>query len=139
MCVLNLDQVSSVLLSTQIGVGTCLLNLRGAMVPEMKSHFYLVHAPIKRFFLTFRCFWKVFKYILMEAQLQNDSLASHEPCPLFRLSFSPFTIMFSSYSHGLSLEMYLEIFNPLSQIWAYNVFITFGFFFLHFIIIFFLK
>ena len=33
------------------------------------------------------------------------------------------------------IRMYLEIFNPLSRIWAYNVFITFGLFSFHFIII----
>ena len=40
-----------------------------------------------------------------------------------------FTIMLSSYSLGLSLECTQRYSTPLSQIWAYNVFITFGLFF----------
>ena len=43
-------------------------------------------------------------FILMKAQLQNHSLSSHEPCPLFPLGLVHFTIMLSSYSHRLSLE-----------------------------------
>ena len=44
------------------------------------------------------------KSILIRTLLQNNSLSSCELCPLFHLGFSPFTIMLSSYSHGLSLE-----------------------------------
>ena len=51
------------------------------------------------------------------------------------------TVSTSIYNNALIMlswafiRMYLEIFNPLSRIWAYNVFITFGLFSFHFIII----
>ena len=54
----------------------------------------------------------------MKAQLQNHSLSSHEPCPLFPLGFSPFynnaLILFS----WAFIWIHLETFDPLSHIWA---------------------
>ena len=61
----------------------------------------------------------------MKAQLQCRSLPSYgffAPC---------FIGLWSIYNNALILlswafiRMYLEIFDPLSQTWAYNVFITF--------------
>ena len=114
----------------------CFLDFDGAMVPEKKLHFHLVHVPIKSFyfyfyflFLTFQIsLVNFFKFILMKAQLQYHSFPSHgffAPC---------FIGLWSIYNKALILlswaftRMHIEIFNPLSQTWAYNVFITVGLF-----------
>jgi len=68
---------------------------------------------------------KVFKSILMKAQLQSHSLFSHEPYPLFYWALVHLQQAFISLSWAF-IRTCLEIFNPLSQIWAYYVFITFG-------------
>ena len=71
----------------------------------------------------------------MKAQLQYHSLSSHGSLPLVSLGF------WSIYNKALILlswafiRMYLGIFNPLSQTWAYNAFITFGLFILYYFII----
>ena len=75
----------------------------------------------------------------MKAQLQYHSLPSHGFLSLVSLGFGQFTIMLSSYPHGLSLECTQKFSTLLSQKWAYNVFITFRLFIFiyHFISFFF--
>ena len=74
------------------------------------------------------------------AQLQCHSLPFHGLLPLVSLGF------WSTYNKALILllrafiRMYLGIFNPWSQTWVLNVYVTFGLFiFIHYLIIFFLE
>ena len=74
----------------------------------------------------------------MKAQLQYHSLPPYRFLPLVSLGF------WSIYNNALILlswafiRIHLEIFNPLSQTWAYNAFITFGLFiFIHHFFLFF--
>ena len=53
------------------------------------------------------------------------SLSSHEPCPLLYWALVHLQQAFISLSWSF-IRTCLEIFNHLSQIWAYDVFITFG-------------
>ena len=53
------------------------------------------------------------------------SLSSHEPCPLLYWALLHLQQAFISLSWAF-IRTCLEIFNHLSQIWAYDVFITFG-------------
>ena len=61
----------------------------------------------------------------LRAQLKCHSLSSCGPLPLVSLGFCPFIVKALFLLSWAFIRMHLGIFKPLSQTWAYNVFITF--------------